>query len=103
MTKLSTDSFKETLGENSYVWAWILKHKGDKIGAKKILNELYLVGSAYVLSLGEVNQNNELSEMQIVQEALLPMSTPAEAEMINGKMQKMKIHISNLPDMRKLT
>lgn len=101
--KLNADSLKASLGEKSYAWAWILKQKGDTIGSKKILTELFKEGSEGIMNLTSLHDDSSLQDMMNVQEALAPMSTKAEGEAMDAKMQKMKIHISNLPDSRMMT
>ena len=57
------------------------------------------------MKLGHVGFDGEgpLTELEFVQKALGPMLDAKENQQIEAKMQKMKNHISNLPNIHMLT
>ena len=93
------DLLKNTFGQKSYEWAWILKQRGEKAEAKKILLEVFEEGFQNVMRMSTLRFDNSspLSELQFVQKALDSMVDSKEEEMLDSKMQKMKNHFSNLP------
>ncbi len=99
-----SNSLKESFDEKSYVGAWILKQNGDQAKAKTILSDLYNKGADELLKIQRLNSGeNPMVGLGFIQRALIPMSTTAEQEQINGKMQKLKNHVSNLPDLMIMT
>jgi hypothetical protein len=94
------DFIKKSFGEKSYVWAWFLKQQGKTAEAKTILIQLFDERSAHVLSMTELHfgGNGPLNEVQYIQEALEPMVMTSEKELLNAKFQKLKNHLSNLPN-----
>ena len=57
------------------------------------------------MKLGHVGLDGDgpLTDLQFVQKALGPMLDAKENQQIEAKMQKMKNHISNLPNIHMLT
>jgi hypothetical protein len=88
---------KNTMGEKSYGWAWILKQTGKTAEAKQILSALFNERSAAVLKQeGTYNHESPLMPVLEVEQALIPLSSEAEKAQIQKKMQDVKVHVSNL-------
>lgn len=102
--KAMNDSLKSSFKEKSYLWAWVLKQKGDQAGAKKILSQMFQEGSEEVMKIKMLHfGNNPVIQLEFVFQALGPLSTPTEIEQNTLQMQKMKKHVSNLPDSMMMT
>jgi len=107
LTKINThiDLLKNTFGEKSYGWAWFLKQNGKTAEAKKILSEAYDVGFQNIMAMKMLHFDGSgpLSDMEFIQKALVPMLESKDNKALDTKMQKMKNHVSNLPNSNMLT
>lgn len=103
--KQTSDLIKQALGEDSYAWAWVNYKKGDKAMAKKILNRGFDRAHAEVLKISELGfrNSNPLQSSEAISKALTPLSSKEENKSREEKMQKMRLHISSLPDMQMMT
>jgi hypothetical protein len=95
------------LGSRSpYDWAWVRYELGEKKEAKAALNELFGAEFEKTMKLEKsVNAfgHGPLTDAERFLVALKPMSSKEEAAELDARMQKMKVHVSNLPQSTILT
>ena len=104
LIKPNATSLQKSFGAKSYVSAWILKQMGNKDQAKAMLSALANEGHEKLMEMRTIHfGNNPLPQLEYVHQALVPMSSEAEQRILNERMQKMKKHISNLPDSMMMT
>lgn len=88
------------LAMNPYERAWFQYQLGEKDDAKRTLSNLYDTGFTSVMSLKSAVygfNGGPLNAVQNYFQALEPMCDETTRETLRAKMQKMKIHVSNLP------
>ena len=99
-------TLEKSFGLNSYTWAWFQLQLGEKESAKKSLNALYENEFLRVMALKDAVfgfGSTPMGEAEFIYKALSPMADNAEQEDLNQKMQKMKAHVSNLPQSKIMT
>ena len=89
-----------------YAWAWVRSMLGEKEEAKESLERLFTAEYEKVMRLDKaVNAfgHTPLTEAELYYQALKPQAHGAEARELEDKLQKMKVHVSNLPQSAILT
>lgn len=82
------------------VWPWLQLQLGQKTEAKAALAALYGKEFDSVMLLTQAVSglgHTPLTEASYLHALLRPLATPAEAVGLDDKLQKMKVHVSNLP------
>lgn len=99
------DLLKKVLGENSLTSAWLAYQSGDKDEAKKILNNGFTKSYEETMKLQHVYGHGAgpMYDGESFSKALTPFSTDSENKSRAEKLQKMRTHLSNLPDMQIMT
>lgn len=99
------DLIKKELGENSLAMAWLIYQGGDKDAAKKILNNGFTKSYEETMKLKRIygGGSNLMYDGESFSKALTPLSTEQENKSRTEKLQKMRTHLSNLPDMQMMT
>jgi len=90
----------------SYEWASVLILLEDQTSAKRILNDLFSKEYKRVLNLNHAEYGlggTPMGDAEHIHKALVPLTSGSEQTEINDKMQKMKIHISKLPQTEIMT
>lgn len=103
--KQIASTIKSEIGDKTYAWAWLSYQTGEKNRAKEILTQLFENHFKTTMSLKNIGfQNSDpISESTTLSGVLAPISTPAETKDRESKIQKMKIHVSNLPNYQIMT
>lgn len=98
--KAEKASIQELFGAKSYGYAWVQKMTGDTTGAKSTLNGVFEERVEATLSSKAISRSfdNPLAILDRIHQALSPMGTPEEQKGYDQQLQRVKIHISNLPD-----
>jgi hypothetical protein len=97
---------KKSLGEKSLGWAWYLYQKGSKKEAQLVLSGEFERTYADTMKLTEITGFKDSTpswEAESIHKALIPLSPETENKSREEKVQKMRLHISNLPNMRMMT
>jgi hypothetical protein len=105
VTKIET-VLKSNLGENSYTWAWLTYQRGNKNEAKEILKKGFDRLYTNTMSLKELSSHNDTSPMynsEVYSKILNQMSTVEENKAREKKLNEMRTHVSNLPDLMIMT
>lgn len=90
---------KAALGEQSYEWAWFLKQQGKTAEARKVLSDLFDRCATNIFGMRAIYHHDQpTTRLDFIAKALIPLSTPDEKKTIESKLQKVKTHVSNLPD-----
>jgi hypothetical protein len=103
--KKQRDVIKKALGENSLALAWLTYQAGDKAEAKNILNRGFTKSYEETMKLQHVygHGSGPMYSGESYSKALTPLSTEQENKSRAEKLQKMRTHLSNLPDMQIMT
>lgn len=95
------------LGARSgYDWAWVQYELGEKEPAKQSLRNLFDLEYAKVMKMEKavsVFGRTPLTDAELYYQALKPMSSADDAKELDDKLQKMKVHLSNIPQSRIMT
>lgn len=104
-TKAVGDLIKKSLGENSFAWAWITYQKGEKQQAKVLLSRSFDQSYKAVMALTQLQSrhSNPLQSAEQIAKVLVPLSSDAEVKENEQRLQKMRLHISKLPDLQIMT
>jgi hypothetical protein len=98
---------KETLGGESYLWAWFLNGLKQKSRAKNILKEKLNSEYEKVLSLKRATfrsrRKGPLHSLLLVANALREISDESEKVEIQEKVKKAKVHMSSMPQLNIMT
>jgi hypothetical protein len=97
---------KKALGENSLGWTWYLYQVGNKAKAQKILSSEFERVYLLAMKLTEISGFEGSSpswEAESLYKALIPLSSENENKLREEKVQKMRLHISHLPNMQMMT
>lgn len=99
------DLIKKDLAETSYAWAWIKYQQGDKKTPKAILSKLFNDTYEATMKMKHLGfrDSNPLYESTSMSKILTPLSSPVENKDREDKLKKMKVHISNMPDLQIMT
>ncbi|MBA2404458.1 MAG: hypothetical protein H0V66_06790 [Bdellovibrionales bacterium] len=93
-----SDLLTETMGANSYGQAWFLKQRGQTIAANKMLQDLFQNKYTAIMQMRmQPFMQAPLSEIQFLRDALGSVNSPQEMQAVDSQLQKVKIHVSNLP------
>lgn len=100
----SQDTIKRHFTDQGIEWAWVLKQMGQAGESKSVLVKLFetkaseLMGSRFL-----TRSEKQLSTLTMIDRVLTPQSSPEENKARTQKLQKVKTHISNLPDVTIMT
>lgn len=106
MIEKQKDSIKESLGENSLTMAWMVSQGGKNEEAKAILNRSFEKSYEETMKTEHIygkGSRNPIYYGESLSKILTPLSTEKENKDRAEKLQKMRTHISNLPDMQMMT
>lgn len=103
--KLLENQIKNVSGENSYTWAWWVYQKGEKDLSKSILTKSFDQSYKETMALTRLvgKNSNYLQKAEAASKALIPMSSQNENKQNEQKLQKMRLHISDIPDLQIMT
>lgn len=97
---------KKNLGEKSLGWAWYLYQIDKKKEAQMVLSGEFERAYADTMKLTEITGfkgSTPSWEAESIHKALIPLSSETENKSRDEKVQKMRLHISNLPNMQMMT
>ena len=95
----SQETLKQHFTDQGMEWAWVLKTLGQGAASKSLLMSLFDKKSSELLGTQFIfKSENPLSHLTILDRVLTPQSSKEENQARSQKLQKVKTHISNLPD-----
>jgi hypothetical protein len=100
----SADLIKKSSPDDVYVNAWFAFQLGDKKQAKALLNQGFEKGYAEAMKLKQIDSfGSPLQRVEAISKALTPLSNEDENKLRESKLQKMRLHVSQLPDLMMMT
>ncbi len=95
----SQETLKQHFTDQGMEWAWVLKTMGQDAASKALLVNLFEKKSSELLNTRFLfKSENPLSQLTTIDRVLTPQSSKEENQARSQKLQKVKTHISNLPD-----
>jgi hypothetical protein len=97
---------EKALGSDSYVWAWVLFHLGDKKESKLILQKRFANDISQAMAMKNQPMGfgkNPLVEAQFQGQALRPLNDAKENSEMDAQLKKAKVHFSNIPNLNIMT
>lgn len=104
--KQSADLIKKSIGVNSLAWAWIEYQKGNKKEAKDSLKRGFELAYSDTMKMKRIDgfrNENPMYNAEIIWKALAPLSKDEEKKSLEEQLQKMRTHVSSLPNMQIMT
>jgi hypothetical protein len=105
--KKNRDIFEKSFGSHSYGWAWVLFQLDEKAKARQVLLDDFAVQYRLIMALDEngtaPGSDPPLTLVQFEQQALEKLLDKKQNNEIADKMQKLRTHLSNLPEVLILT
>lgn len=102
--KESAHLIKMSSPEDAYLNAWFAFQSGDKKQAKALLNQGFEKGYSEAMKLKQIDSfGSPLQRVEVISKALTPLSSEDENKSRESKLQKMRLHVSQLPDLMMMT
>jgi hypothetical protein len=98
--KQNLSRLEAIFGAESFSWAWILCQINEQESAKKILSNLFNMEYDRTMQKKMAHfgmGRNPLAESEKIYKALYPLSDSKKQIILDKKMRKIKVHLSNLP------